>query len=321
VICNSILAPGNSIQAALDAASAGQTICLRSGTYVQEPRVSVPGNFVAPISLVRYPGDPAPLIRPPGGRSGDHYALRVAANYFKTSGLVFEGSYANNCSSANVYFVGSVHDDELSDSEIRGSTGGSGVMTEPGSARISILRNRVHDNVDLRNCNGWQAHGLYIEGSDHVVANNLVYDQPEGWGIQAYPSGAGSRFSENTLVDNALGGFVLSYEAMIVNNVVAFNGGFGVTRSGTGQGACRIATNVIFGNASGGVESGFPSSCTISGNTAADPLLVNQAGNDFHLQAGSPAVDAADLLFAYSPDADDLLRPIGGGFDIGAYER
>ncbi|MFA5057401.1 MAG: choice-of-anchor Q domain-containing protein [Opitutaceae bacterium] len=53
---------------------------------------------------------------------------------------------------------------------------------------------------------------------------------------------------------------------------------------------------------------------------AADPLFVNAGAHDYHLQAGSPCVDAgADTGIA--DDGDGRPRPAGRGPDIGAYER
>ena len=264
-----------------------------------------------PITLEGYPGDAKPIIRPDTLGNG----LRIAGSYLRVRRIVVEGVHtdAAGCNAMGVYFVGSVHDSELADSEIRGGTAGSGVYSESNSARLTIVRNVSHGNVDLIDCNGTQAHGFYIEGTGHIVANNIAYGHIEGWGIQAYPDGAGSIFAENTIVDNELGCFVLSYAAVLVNNICAFNGGF---VSGDGGPGCVISTNIRF--ASG---SNRPSSCLFTGDITRDPLFVNSLGHNYRVAAGSPAIDAANLLYFYSPDADGLLRPIGLAPDIGAYER
>jgi hypothetical protein len=51
-----------------------------------------------------------------------------------------------------------------------------------------------------------------------------------------------------------------------------------------------------------------------------DPGFVNAKGHDFHLQADSPCVDAGTAV-AVPADIDGKKRPVGVGFDIGAYER
>ena len=50
-----------------------------------------------------------------------------------------------------------------------------------------------------------------------------------------------------------------------------------------------------------------------------DPLLVNGAAHDFHLGAGSAAIDAGKTTNA-ARDTDGNPRPNGAAFDIGAYE-
>ena len=68
-----------------------------------------------------------------------------------------------------------------------------------------------------------------------------------------------------------------------------------------------------------------------SGSLSANPLFVNPAGANFRLQAASPALDAGVLDAAYatfqqryglsiSKDADGTARPLGLGFDLGAFE-
>ncbi len=73
----------------------------------------------------------------------------------------------------------------------------------------------------------------------------------------------------------------------------------------------RGTNNLFFGNGPG---PGF-----LDGNINADPLFTAAAGNDLHLSAGSPAIDAGapvDLPFDY----DGVPRPQGRGYDVGAFE-
>lgn len=51
-----------------------------------------------------------------------------------------------------------------------------------------------------------------------------------------------------------------------------------------------------------------------------DPLFVNSSSGDFHLQAGSPAINTASPTNAPMVDYDGVMRPNGAGVDIGAFE-
>ena len=53
-----------------------------------------------------------------------------------------------------------------------------------------------------------------------------------------------------------------------------------------------------------------------------NPLLANPQAGDYHLQTNSPAIDSgSDLTNLVSNDYDGHHRPLGSGFDIGAYEH
>jgi hypothetical protein len=47
-------------------------------------------------------------------------------------------------------------------------------------------------------------------------------------------------------------------------------------------------------------------------------MFVNEAARDYHLSAGSPAVDVTDS--GPATDLDHVNRPQGARFDTGAYE-
>lgn len=64
------------------------------------------------------------------------------------------------------------------------------------------------------------------------------------------------------------------------------------------------------------IEGGFPG----EGNLNADPQFVNPATQDFHLQPGSPGINAGTDAFAPEEDYDGIPRPQGEGYDMGAFE-
>lgn len=57
----------------------------------------------------------------------------------------------------------------------------------------------------------------------------------------------------------------------------------------------------------------------VAGSSNANPLFVNPAGGDYHLNAGSPAIDMTDQGPAYDFEGD--ARPQGVRFDVGADEH
>jgi hypothetical protein len=59
---------------------------------------------------------------------------------------------------------------------------------------------------------------------------------------------------------------------------------------------------------------------TLSGNLLnTNPQLIGPPG-DFRLQSTSPAINAGEAISSVAYDWDGNSRPVGGAWDIGAFE-
>jgi len=314
--------PWQTVQKALSTLEAGEIVYVRGGTYSQDLLLSRAGTASAPFTVRNYPGER--VVLEPGTGQSDDMPLQVGngAAYVRFQGLVFEG--ATGSSTTNVYAWGNAHDIELSACEITGSAR-QGFFSEPSTSSIQIIGCNIHDNggsgpVHLD-------HNVYMQGQGHVIANCRVANAPNGMDIQIYPSSDHIIVTENTIVGAGLDGIILGSDGAgttsnltLVNNVVAFNGRYGIsTYWGGTMGTGNVATkNVVWGNTSGQLVG---NGITYTANTVADPRFVDRAAGNLHVQAGSPAIDLAQIEYALPDDLDGAGRPQGAGPDIGTYER
>ena len=162
------------------------------------------------------------------------------------------------------------------------------------------------------------------------IYNNILVNSGTG------PAPGGT--SQNTAYNAIMIGGGSTTAAQVYNNTMYNVGAFG----GTGAGATRVLgatnfTNNIFYALSGLLYVSADSSLSLvngsnnlffgngtapgmfSNSVTGDPMFVNVANSDFHLQAGSAAIDAGAAV-SLGTDYDGVLRPQGNGYDLGAYE-
>jgi hypothetical protein len=315
--------PWRTIMRALRKLKPGQTALVGPGTYGRTGCQHGRGGSAAGgyVTLKASPARRAILT------AKANSVLWIDCNYLRVQGFVISGPSV--VGGTNVYgYVGS-HDVQIVGNEIRNSIC-QGIFLEEQTDVWRIIRNWIHDNG--HGCDE-QAHGIYLQGDNHLVANNVIDRQGEGYGVHIFDYDRNPRVVNNTIVHSGSGGIVIGGSgcrsrdrcgvsgAVVANNALAYNAWYGISRvSSAPPHSCDIHSNLAYANRWGSYGGGWPSGCA-GANRTGNPRFADPSGHDYHLSASSPAVGAADPRVTVSPDYDGLPRPQGRRPDIGAYER
>lgn len=229
---------------------------------------------------------------------------------------------------SNVWFGSGVTDCELIGNDIYATYQGSNVYIDITAARIHLYSNLIHDAPFSTN-SGIGYHGVYNQGDDVVIANNIVYSNSQ-FQIQSRGNSSVARAERVYIVNNVTADAVVqsgiavedtTYDHWLVNNISAFNtnrGLIGYDNLGLNPGDDPTNpdlawNNVVYGNTgsnfynSGAHIIDFTKLHTgdFTGpgdNQVSDPLFTNRAGGDYSVVVGSPAIGYGDA--AYCPSFD-----------------
>jgi parallel beta-helix repeat protein len=242
------------------------------------------------------------------------------------------GIYVNNSSDRFTIRGNQLYDNAACGLHLNGDVeqGGDGVLSD------GLIENNV-------------MHGNGVEGgaainmdgvTDTIVRNNLIYGN-YATGIALFQENGAlcsqrDRVSNNTVLVPADGRWALSLGAtdctdnQIFNNILYSDHGY---RGSINLPAPQVAGfqsdyNVVVDrfttDDSESVISlaewqalGYDAHSIIA---TPDELFVDPAGHDYHLQAGSPAIDAGTARSEAGTDLEGTPRPAGAAFDIGCYE-
>jgi hypothetical protein len=218
-----------------------------------------------------------------------------------------------------------------------GASGGSGGIVVVDSDTVSIVQNLIYGNTAYDQY-GYVSGGISLDATDaavgpfdSVIGGNTIYKNALIY--QGALQGSGDATSgEQLLIDGA------ESRALVVNNlIVGTSNSVPIVNCNVGEAQTSVSpTPVVFDHDDvfAGESPGTPApfgSCADPtgsyGNIAVDPAFET-VGTDFHLRAGSPAIDAgnnsAPMLPATDLDGNPRVQDgTGLGYpvvDMGVYE-
>ena len=325
--------PFKTIAKAAGAAKAGTTIHVAAGTYSGNVSTKTSGTS---SNRIRFVSDTKWGAKVVG--SGAEAMWTNSGNYVEINGFDITGPGRHgilNNGSNTLMTNNHIHNLGLSG----GCTGGGGagiVNANYSGSNGDVIGNLVHDIAKPGACNGVQ--GIYSANKGGKIMNNVVY-RASSYGIHLWHAATDAFISNNTVFANGSstmgGGIVIGAgdapggvqvkNTMVVNNIVYNNPRSGILQYCYSGQSCIgsgnvTANNLVYGNGSNiSLKTG-----SATGTVSADPKFVsyNPTGTgDYRLQASSPAVNKGTSSWSPAIDILGKARPLGGAFDIGAYEN
>jgi len=335
------VAPGGSIQTVIDQAASGDRVLVPAGTYLETidfhgKAIEVLGTGGAAATTING-GGAAPVVR---FATGEGLGSKLTG-FTVTGGAAFFGGGGIGCGTGATPMI--------SDCIVRGNSGklGAGVSGSPVMERCVITLNTSSLNhgggiagaPTLRNCvvakntcTSADGGGLYVKGGAAVVEDTLflenraVFANSRGGGIYVDSSGSldikrsviAGNFATGGVFAGLGGGlFVEAAGSTMTNCTVTLNSLSGSSTSGAGIfGPLSVVNSIVRNNVGGEISGASVNYSDVlggyagQGNVDVDPGYVYGAMADYHLNLGSPLIDAG---------APGTFDPDGSVADMGAF--
>ena len=257
--------------------------------------------------------------------------------YLENGGQVWATSYSSTRPHVLINSAdngGAVYGDNhsavfLTGVDMGSSTGGSQATAGNGGAVYLTGGTLYLLDTTIRNSQASNYGGaIYVYSSTTTLARSVLHHNDAVRGGAVYQSGSGAVSDiNNTLiysntVSQAYGAGIRATDGVItLTNVTLANDASAADLSANGTDTAVIRSSIAWGGGFWALGT-VTATCNIDrGGTqgiAVDPRFVNATGEDYHLRGDSPAIDMCSS--GISPDLDNVARPVGAGYDAGAYE-
>lgn len=235
---------------------------------------------------------------------------RPVIRYNTCSGNNWAGIHLNGDLSAGE--DGIIHDPEIYGNRIFDNHLGAGINMD-GVLDAVIYNNLIYDNHSCQGIVLFQIDGAIVSSGAKIYNNTIIVPTDGRWGILLH-DGA----NVNTEIYNN-----------IILNLHSYRGCIGLWSTTQFTSDYNILNDKMSTVGDDGAVislSAWQALGLDAHSQLADPMtsiFVNPATFDYHLLSTSQAVDAGTSMVAsvVQTDFENLIRPWGAGFDIGAYEE
>lgn len=257
--------------------------------------------------------------------------VHLAGSHLVLDGVVLDGptgpvTEANSPAGEEVLLWAEGDDLVVRRTEVRHGLWRAGVYVE--GERVLLDGLWVHDNGPWSDPRQEQVggradnidQGVYWGRGSSGWLRNSVLERNLAYGLQISGGAGPVHVAHNTVVRNGRGGVIWAEDtsgSTLVNNVIAYNEGYGLNAHLLTGSDNRAHHNLGWGNARGEWNDTGP--VRVHDNAVGDPGFAGM--RDYRLGPDSAALDAASEGAQTPRDRDGVRRPQGRGPDIGAYER